>query len=42
MKRYVEIDVIFLGLKVLNVDFPIIDEPNSVLTRNSKPSFQEL
>ena len=31
VKKYVEIDVKFLGLKVPNVGFLIIDEPNRVL-----------
>ena len=33
MKKYVEIDVNFLGLKVANVGFLIIDEPNRVLDK---------
>ena len=33
MKKYVEIYVKFLGLKVLNVGFLIIDEPNRVLDK---------
>ena len=41
MKKYVEIDVYFWGLKVPTVGFLITDEPNRVLDKNIKPSFQE-
>ena len=33
MKKYIELDVNFWGLKVLNVGFLIIDEPNRVLDK---------
>ena len=33
MKKYIEIDVKFLGFKVLNVGFLIIDKPNTVLDK---------
>ena len=33
MKKYIELDVNFMGLKVLNVGFLIIDEPNRVLDK---------
>ena len=33
MKKYVETDVNFLGLKVPNVGFPILEEPNQVLDK---------
>ena len=33
MKKYIELDVNFLGLKVPKVGFLIIDEPNRVLDR---------
>ena len=32
-KKYIELDVNFMGLKVLNVGFLIIDEPNRVLEK---------
>ena len=33
MKKYIELDVNFMGLKMPNVGFLIIDEPNKVLER---------
>ena len=33
MKKYIELDVNFMGLKVPNVGFLIIDEPNRVLDK---------
>ena len=33
MKQYIELDVNFIGLKVLNVGFLIIDELNKVLDK---------
>ena len=33
VKKYIELDITFLGLKVLNVDFLIIEEPNRVLSK---------
>ena len=33
VKKYIELDVNFLGLKVPNVGFLIIDEPNRVLDK---------
>ena len=33
MKKYIEVDVNFMGLKVPNVGFLIIDEPNRVLDK---------
>ena len=33
VKQYIELDVNFMGLKVLNVGFLIIDEPNRVLDK---------
>ena len=33
MKKYIKLDVNFLGLKVLNAGFLIIDEPNIVLDK---------
>ena len=35
MKKYTELDVNFWGLKVLNVGFLIIDEPNRVLDKKT-------
>ena len=35
MKKYIELDVNFLGLKVLNVGFLIIDEHNRVLDKKT-------
>ena len=33
MRKYIELDINFMGLKVLNVGFLIIDEPNKVLEK---------
>ena len=33
IKQYIELDVNFMGLKVQNVGFLIIDEPNKVLEK---------
>ena len=41
VKKYIELDVNFMGLKVPNVGFLIIDEPNRVLDKKHQ-SFQEL
>ena len=41
MEKYIELDVKFLGLKVLNVGFLIIDDPNRVPDKSIRPGFQE-
>ena len=33
VRKYIELDINFMGLKVLNVGFLIIDEPNKVLEK---------
>ena len=35
MKKYIELDINFMGLKVLNVGFLIINEPNRVLDKKT-------
>ena len=42
MKKYVEIDVNFLGLKVMNEGFLIIDEPNRVLDKKHQTKLPEI
>ena len=41
MKKYIELDINFLGLKVLNVGFVILEELNQVLDKKIKLSYQE-
>ena len=41
MKKYIELDINFFGLKVPNVGFLILEEPNQVLNKNIKLSFQK-
>ena len=42
IRKYIELDVNFMGLKVPKVGFLIINEPNKSWNRNTIPSFQEL
>ena len=41
MKKYVELNINFLGLKALNVGFLILEEPNRVLDKKYQTNFQE-
>ena len=41
VKKYIKLDINFWGLKVPNLGFLILEEPNRVLDKNIKLSFQE-
>ena len=42
MKKYVELDINFWGLKVLNVGFLILEEPNQVLDKKHQTKLPEI
>ena len=42
VKKYIELDVNFMGLKVPNVGFLIIDEPNRVLDKKHHTNLPEI